>query len=105
MTIYLSDMNTFAKIRKWAEDRNLIEGSDPKSQMVKLMEEMGELANGIGKNKIAEIEDGIGDCCVVLTIIASQCGLTIEECIMSAYHEIKDRKGRMVDGIFIREQT
>jgi hypothetical protein len=40
---------------------------------------------------------------VVLTIIASQYGWTIEECIEAAYQEIKDRKGKMVDGMFIRE--
>lgn len=31
-------------IRDWAEARNLIGGSDPKSQFIKLMEEAGEVA-------------------------------------------------------------
>jgi len=96
-------MNTFQFIRQWAEDRNLIKGSNSRAQMLKLMEEMGELATGINKNNPTEIEDGIGDCVVVLTILAAQNGLTIEDCIMTAYHEIKDRKGRMVDGVFVKE--
>ena len=90
-------------IRKWAEDRNLIEGSDLKSQFVKLIEEAGELANAIGKKNDIEFADAIGDIFVVLTILAAQNGMEIEDCIANAYYEIKDRKGKMVDGIFQKE--
>lgn len=96
-------MNTFNYIRDWAMDRNLIQGSTDKRQLKKLLEEVGELACAIGEGDKEEIEDGIGDCCVVLTIIAAQNGLTIEECIMSAYHVIKDRKGKMINGVFVKE--
>ena len=96
-------MNRFEDIRTWAAQRNLIEGSDSFRQMTKLVEEVGELAHGIAKNRLAEIADGIGDAVVVLTILAAQNGLTIEDCIESAWTEIKDRKGRMVDGVFIKE--
>lgn len=91
-------------IRKWAEDRNLIEGSDPKSQFVKLIEEAGELANAIAKNNQYEFADAIGDMFVVLTIMAAQNGIDIEECIDAAWVEIEHRKGKMVDGIFIKEE-
>jgi hypothetical protein len=47
--------------------------------------------------------DGIGDAVVVLTILAAQHGVTIEECIDAAWDEIKDRKGRMIDGVFVKE--
>lgn len=90
-------------IRQWAQDRNLIEGSDLKSQFVKLIEEAGELANAIGKNNREEFADAIGDMFVVLTIMAAQNGMGIEDCIAGAYNEIKHRKGRMVDGMFIKE--
>ena len=90
-------------IRQWAEDRNLIEGSDLKSQFVKLIEEAGELANAIGKKNDIEFADAIGDIFVVLTILAAQNGMEIEDCIANAYYEIKDRKGKMVDGIFQKE--
>lgn len=90
-------------IRQWAEDRNLIEGSDLKSQFVKLIEEAGELANAIGKKNDIEFADAIGDMFVVLTILAAQNGMEIEDCIANAYYEIKDRKGKMVDGIFQKE--
>ena len=64
-------MNRFKDIRAWAEARNLIEGSDSFRQMTKLVEEIGELAHGIAKNRTDEIADGIGDAVVVLTILKS----------------------------------
>lgn len=91
------------KIESWAEDRNLIEGSDPKSQLLKTMSELGELADGINKNRMDEIEDGIGDVVVTLVIICAQYGIRFEDCVELAYNEIKDRKGRMVNGVFIKE--
>ena len=94
-------MTHFNLIRHWADARNLIQGSKPKDQFCKLMEEVGELAKSIAKNKCPK--DDIGDCVVVLTILAIQHGLTIEECIEHAYNEIKDRKGKMVDGVFVKE--
>jgi len=41
---------------------------------------------------------------VVLINIAIRNGLTIDRCLEVAYNDIKDRKGRMVDGIFIKEE-
>jgi NTP pyrophosphatase (non-canonical NTP hydrolase) len=96
-------MEAFAKIRGWAADRNLIEGSDSFRQFVKLTEEIGELAHGIAKGRRDEIIDGIGDAVVVLTILAAQNGMDIEDCIEVAWNEIKDRRGRMVDGVFVKE--
>jgi NTP pyrophosphatase (non-canonical NTP hydrolase) len=90
-------------IRQWAKDRNLIEGSDIKSQFVKLIEEAGELANAIGKKNDIEFADAIGDMFVVLTIMAAQNRMHIEDCIDGAWQEIKDRKGKMVDGIFLKD--
>lgn len=88
---------SFDQIRQWAADRNLIEGATPQGQFVKLMEEAGELAAGIAKSRQEAVVDGIGDMVVVLTILAAQHGVTIEDCIATAYNEIKDRKGRMVE--------
>ena len=90
-------------IKKWATDRNVING-DPKSQMVKLLEEAGELAEGINKNKKDLIVDSIGDVYVVLVILCMQLGLDINDCIKAAYEEIKDRKGKLVNGLFVKEE-
>lgn len=153
------------KIEQWAEDRNIIKGSKPIDQAMKLFSEFGELADNVGKGR--DCRDDIGDCAVVITIIMRQCGLslhayaedlkfisqydikynvaqlgsniaefvsdiasnheisdesdafiscieylnvialqigsTINECLEVAYSDIKDRKGIMLGGIFIKE--
>jgi NTP pyrophosphatase (non-canonical NTP hydrolase) len=96
-------MSRFPHIRGWAFDRNLLTGSDSFRQCVKLIEEIGELAGGIARGQREKIEDGIGDAVVVLTILAAQNNMDIEDCIEAAWNEIKDRKGRMVDGVFVKE--
>jgi NTP pyrophosphatase (non-canonical NTP hydrolase) len=93
----------FERIRGWAAERNLIEGSTPQAQMLKLLEELGELAAAIAKGKPDGQIDGVGDAVVVLTILSARLGFTVEDAIEHAWHEIKDRKGRMVDGIFRKE--
>jgi len=90
------------RVVQWANDRNLIKGSDSRAQHIKLQEEVDELWVSL-RNKKNPIDD-IGDCLVVLTIIAEQQGLTLLECIAHAYEEIKDRKGVMRDGIFHKEK-
>ena len=96
-------MIQFSLIRNWAHERNIISGTGSQAQFVKLMEEIGELATGIAKNRHADIIDGIGDAVVVLTVLAEQNGVRIEDCIVAAWEEIKDRKGKMVNGIFVKE--
>lgn len=94
------------KVVQWAYDRNLVHGSDPKSQLLKTMSELGELADGVNKQREHEIKDGIGDVLVTLIIVAEQCGMTMDECLAEAWEGekgIKDRKGKMVNGVFIKE--
>lgn len=96
-------MTQFDNIRRWAAARNLIQGSTPEKQFTKLIEEIGELATGLAKKRDDLVMDGIGDAVVVLTILAAQRGVNIEACIDMAWDEIKGRKGRMVDGVFVKE--
>ena len=90
-------------IKKWAIDRGL-QSASPEAQMVKLLEEAGELASGINKNKLDLIIDSIGDTYVVLVILCMQLGLDINDCIKVAYEEIKERKGKVVNGLFVKEE-
>jgi len=90
-----------ASIKNWANERNLIKGSNPQAQYVKLIEEAGELAGNIARKR--DVKDDIGDMIVVLTIIAAQHNLTIAQCVATAWDDIKDRKGKMIDGMFIKE--
>lgn len=149
------------QIERWAEDRDLITGSTPENQKLKLLEEVGELSEGINRKNIELIKDGIGDCFIVCVVLAKQSGqslsslsfnkemfngfkfntyylsegladvialntaptkrrflrligvlnalcvyyrLTLEECVQYAYNQIKDRKGKMIDGVFVKEE-
>ena len=94
--------NRFDLIRAWAKDRGLYDKGDTKTQFCKLMEEAGELGRAVLKNDNAEFVDAIGDMVVVLTNLAHLGGVTIEECIDSAYNEIKNRKGKMSNGTFVK---
>ena len=94
------ECNKFDLIREWAQDRGLYLKGDPKTQALKLVEEMGEICRAILKDDKPEIIDGIGDCVVVLTNLAELIGVPIESCIDAAYSEIKNRKGKMVNGTF-----
>lgn len=93
---------TTDKIRKWSVDRNL-HTANPDKQALKFGEEAGELFEGLAKGDTDLTKDAIGDIYVVLTIMSQQLGFTVEECIEIAYDEIKDRKGRMIDGVFVKE--
>ena len=95
----------FPAIRSWATERGLYDKGDVKTQYVKLQEEAGEVARAIIKNDLPEIKDGIGDMVVVLTNLAHLAGLKIEDCIEAAYDVISKRKGSMVNGSFVKNET
>jgi NTP pyrophosphatase (non-canonical NTP hydrolase) len=88
-------------IRQWHRDRNLIEGSTDKDQFAKLIQECGELSDNMCKGK--DMKDDIGDIMVVLINIIERNGYTLLECLDQAWSDIKDRKGKMIDGIFVKE--
>lgn len=92
----------FELIRQWAHAKGIYDKGDSKTQYIKLMEEAGELAKALLTNDKAEIVDAIGDIAVVLTNLAALEKLTIEDCIDSAYNEIKGRKGKMNNGTFVK---
>jgi len=99
-----NNIEIFDNIRQWAKERNLYEQGNPHTQYVKLMEESGELAEAILKQDYGEIQDAIGDMIVVLTNLAHLQSLKIEDCIYSAYDEIKNRKGKMINGTFVKNK-
>ena len=89
------------KIRQWHHDRNLINGSTDKAQLMKLHEEVGELAESI--HNATDIRDDVGDIMVVLVNMVTRNGLTIEDCLEQAYNDIKDRTGKRGDGVFVKD--
>ena len=152
------------KVQQWFVDRNLHK-ANPVKQFLKLMEESGELFEGIAKDKPELIYDALGDIQVVLIGLEQQInnsaqisanqqelklllmvsslgnisqklyshvchnetqtpliksdimfldsvinsvslfnGTNTENCLQIAYDAIKDRKGKMIDGVFVKEE-
>lgn len=158
-------MNLEEKVQQWFVDRNLHE-ANPVKQFLKLMEESGELFEGIAKDKSELIYDALGDIQVVLIGLDQQIkngaqiqanqqelelllmvsslgniaqklyahichnetqipliksdlmfldsvvstvsfcnGTTAESCLEEAYEVIKDRKGKMIEGMLERDKV
>lgn len=89
---------------RWAEARGIIENSDSKTQLLKAISEMGELADAIIKRDRPAIIDGIGDVLVCLIVVGALEDLDLTRCLESAYSEIKDRKGYLnKNGVFVKD--
>ena len=91
------------KVLDWANERGLIEGTTAEKQVIKLMEEVGELSKAILCDNLAEAVDAIGDCTVVLTNMAAKLGVSLEHCYKTAYDTIKNRTGKMINGTFVKD--
>lgn len=95
------------KINQWADKRNLKQ-ADPKIQWMRITEEVGEIRDVLLKpTKFTEpqmaLKDAIGDTLVTIIVLAHQLDLDVTECLSIAYEEIKNRKGKMVNGTFVKE--
>lgn len=122
--------NQLSKITQWHKDRNLIDGSTNNAQFLKLLEEVIELYATLnsedddyeikaglvimiedmyhkGRIKQApkgkDIKDDVGDINVVLINMIEREGFTMQQCLETAWHDIKDRKGEMRNGVFVKE--
>ena len=87
----------------WAEDRGILKSENAKTQCLKTMSELGELSDAIIKQNPDDQKDAIGDVLVCLIILAHDLGFDIEDCLESAFNEIKDRKGKVVGGNFVKD--
>ena len=92
------------RVENWAKERGLDNSDNSTAQALKLFEEVGELAQAHLKNRENEGMDAVGDILVVLTIYCQQKGWSIAECFELAYNEIKNRKGEMVNGSFVKSE-
>jgi len=93
-------------VRQWGQDRN-ITGPNAKAtvhtQFEKLREEFLELEDAIARNDQHELIDAVGDMTVVLILLSELAGVRFETCLVAAFEEIKDRKGSMIDGAFVKQ--
>ena len=91
-----------ALIEQWSTDKGL-DQAEPSRQMLKVIEEVGEVSAALVRNDKLALVDGIGDVVVTLVILAQQNNLSLYDCVVAAYSEIKDRKGKTVNGTFVKE--
>ena len=99
------DLNTLSNnVREWAAQKGLIAKENSAKQMLKVTEEIGEVAAAIARDDREKLKDGIGDGFVTLIILAYQNGLTPEECLEVAWDEIKGRKGKTIGGVFVKDE-
>lgn len=101
----MARIRQFEEVRKWAEERGLYTFGDPKTQTIKMMEELGEFSDALLKQDINEMKDALGDMQVVLINLAKICGFKLEDCLGIAYLEILSREGKMVDGTFQKDES
>ncbi|BDQ45384.1 MazG-like family protein [Enterococcus faecalis] len=89
-------------VEEWAKEKRL-DKADPEKQMLKVIEEVGEVGASLARNNENDLRDGIGDVVVTLIILAMQNNMDLYECLNQAYSEIKNRQGEMVNGVFVKE--
>ena len=89
------------KVEQWAKEKGLDQAESSK-QMLKTVEEVGEVASALARKDESALRDGIGDVVVTLIILAMQNDMDLYECLNQAYNEIKGRTGKMVDGVFLK---
>ena len=92
------------KITLWANARNILHSENAHKQFMKFIEESGELSQAILKNRPNDIADAFGDVLVTLIILSKQLDYDLMKCLEIAYNEIKDREGRTVDGVFVKDE-
>ena len=92
-------------VLKWADDKGITNPNNTLKQTLKLVSEVGELCDAIIENNKPEIIDAIGDIQVVLIILSKQLQLDEDECLNSAYNVIKNRTGKTLNGVFIKDDT
>lgn len=93
----------FKAVREWGRNKNL---KDPIMQSCKVTEEIGEINHEITRNRFHsdELKDALGDSIVTLIILADILGYDLVDCLEAAYNVIKDRRGKTINGSFVREQ-
>jgi NTP pyrophosphatase (non-canonical NTP hydrolase) len=88
-------------VEQWAEERGIFDSSTPKDQALKTVAELGEFADNVLKGR--DCRDDIGDIIVTLIMQCKLQGYDIVNCLSQAYSEISSRKGKMINGTFVKE--
>ena len=94
---------TIELVEQWAEEKGILSKATPLTQAIKTQEEVNELYRAILDENRDEIKDAIGDIMVTLIIQCKMQGMDLQDCLESAYNVIKNRTGKMVGGIFVKD--
>ena len=90
------------EVKVWGRDKHL---DDPKSQLNKVIEEVGEIAHEVTRNKYGEeFSDAIGDTLVTIIILADIMDYDAIGCLNAAYETIKNRTGHTENGTFVKDE-
>lgn len=98
----MDDMTS--KLLEWATERGIMEADKADKQLLKVVEEVGELSAAYNKDNVPNFYDSVGDTLIAVYLLALQCGIYPQAAMASAYDEIKDRKGKTINGVFIKEK-
>jgi NTP pyrophosphatase (non-canonical NTP hydrolase) len=91
------------KVLDWAEDKGILAKSDPKTQCLKCVSEVGELADAVAVGNMDEVNDALGDTLVTLIILADLLKTDLVDCLSEVIETIRKRQVRMVNGIFVKD--
>lgn len=91
-------------VELWAYDKNLIHSDYRFRQFEKVVEEVYELKEEIIEDNLDNMKLEMGDCLVTLIILSKQLGIDIVDCLEQAYNKIKFRRGKTINGKFVKEE-
>ena len=100
------------KVEEWAEDKDLLHSENADKQFMKFMEEVFEFKTEMDDNQrfapssvdIKNMKLEMGDIFVTLIVLCKQLGIDCVECLQLAYEKISKRRGKTIDGIFVKEE-
>ena len=92
------------QVIRWSEARKIIPNSTPEAQMLKMVSEVGELADAINKGNMDDIQDAVGDTLVCLINVCALLDIDPVDCLQVSYDAIQHRKGTLLpNGVFVKE--
>lgn len=88
-------------VRQWAVSKDF---DNPRAQFMKIVEELGETSEAYDKGWQDKLIDSIGDLQVTIINFAMLVGVDYKDALAEAWETIKDRKGTIKNGVFIKEE-
>ena len=102
MSLRFNVLETY--VEGWADERGIFDDPNPQAQLLKTLEELGEVAHALARSDRDLMIDGVGDVLVTLILFSHMHQFTLTQALEQAYGEIAGRKGKMVNGFFVKEE-